>query len=426
MKLSVARWPVKLLRKHMSKKKLEERAEGLKPSASTGLNGYALTDILDLDDLQELQDSFAQASHVASSIADVYGNPITRPSNFTEVCSLIRQTPKGLANCIRSGRTLGEIALKTQRPYCHHCQSIGFVDAAAPIVIEDVHVANWLIGQNSIGKVDEKRVLAYAEEIDADKDQMLEAFRRIPRTSDEQFREKLDFLWLMANRISNQAYQQLKYQNMLAALETTQSELIEYKNNLEKIVNQRTQDLTKAIQKIQQISMTDALTGCFNRGAINESLPKEMRRARRYNNPLTLALFDLDHFKRINDTYGHQSGDLVLKLVVEKVKELIRDDIDWLGRYGGEEFLLVMPLTDLTGAHRIAERLREAIAELPFFFAGETAHVTASFGVCGVLDWRKADEISFETLLSQADNCLYQAKRGGRNRVVGTVLPSPG
>ncbi|MBU1566257.1 MAG: diguanylate cyclase [Proteobacteria bacterium] len=383
-----------------------------------GFKNYSLTDIVDINDLQKLQDSFAKANRVASSIVDVNGSPITKPSNYSRVCTLIRETEKGSANCRRSGKILGDLSLQTNKPYCHFCQSIGFLDAAAPIVIEEVHVANWLIGQNCIGDVDENRIISYAEEIGADTNAMLEAFQAIDKISEEEFREKLDFLWLMANHISSQAYQHLRYQIMLASLEKSQHELNDYKNNLEKTVTERTTELEKAIEKIRQISVRDALTGCFNRGGMNTYLPKEMNRARRYNNPLCILLCDLDHFKRINDTYGHHSGDLVLQRVVARMEDLVRADVDWLARYGGEEFLMVMPYTDLAGGINTAERLRQAISEIVFSFSGKTEHITASFGVSGIEDWQSEGTVSHETLLNSADVYLYRAKKEGRNQVI--------
>ncbi len=387
------------------------------------LKNCSLIDIIDIGDLQLLQNSFAKANRVASTIVDLNGVPIVGPSNHSAVCKLIRETKKGMANCIRSGKILGEMSLKTKQPYCHFCQSVGFIDAAAPIVIDNIHLANWLIGQNCVGEVDEKRIIAYGEEIEADTVELLNAFREMPKISEEEFKEKLDFLWLMANHISNQAYQHLRYQNMLASLEKSQKELSIYKDNLEIIVTERTAALEKAIEQIQQISVRDALTGCFNRGGINKYLPKEMKRARRYNTPISIIICDLDHFKNINDTYGHQSGDLVLKQVVARMQELIREDVDWLARYGGEEFLLVMPNTHLDGGIETAERLRKAISEISFLFSEDKVNVTASFGVCGIEDWQAHDTLTHESLLKGADICLYRAKKGGRNQVVSSSPP---
>ncbi|SHH93258.1 diguanylate cyclase (GGDEF) domain-containing protein [Desulfofustis glycolicus DSM 9705] len=383
---------------------------------------YSLADIISIDDLQNLQDSFAKANRVASTIINLDGSPITSFSNYSAVCALVRQTEKGNANCARSGRILGELSLQGQQPACHFCHSIGFMDAAAPIVIDGVHLANWLIGQNCIGTVDAERVAAYAEEIGANKRQLLAAFDSMEKISEKEFRDKLDFLWLMANQISNQAYQHLRYQTMLVSLEQSKEELTVYKDKLEELVNQRTAELEKAIEKIQQISITDALTGCFNRGGINSNLPREIKRARRYNNPLSILLFDLDHFKKINDTYGHQSGDTVLQQVVATIQPLVRDGVDWLARYGGEEFLLVMPLTSRAEGRFVAERLRQAIADISLACVEEQVSITASFGITGIDSWEGIDTISHETLLQSADNYLYRAKKGGRNQVVSGPL----
>ncbi len=383
---------------------------------------YSLTDIISIDDLQNLQDSFAKANRVASTIINLDGTPITRFSNYSGVCALIRQTEKGNANCARSGRILGELSLQGSQPACHFCHSIGFMDAAAPIVIDGVHLANWLIGQNCTGTVDAERVASYAEEIGADKQQLLAAFDSMEKISENEFRDKLDFLWLMANQISNQAYQHLRYQTMLVSLEQSKEELTAYKDKLEELVNQRTAELEKAIEKIQQISITDALTGCFNRGGIISNLPREIKRARRYNNPLSILLFDLDHFKKINDTYGHRFGDSVLQQVVATTQQLIRDDIDWLARYGGEEFLVVMPLTSRAGGECVAERLRLAIADILFTCSGEQVSITASFGLIGIDSWKNMETVSHETFLHSADNYLYSAKKGGRNQVVAGPL----
>ncbi len=383
---------------------------------------YSLLEIIDIDDLQKLQDSFAKANRVASTIVDIHGMPITQPSNHSPVCQLIRNTALGEQNCIHSGKVLGDLSLKAQTPSYHFCHSVGFVDAAAPISIEGTHIANWLIGQSWVGDVDEKRIVEYAEEIGADKQELLDAFRSMDVIGEEEFKEKLDFLWLMANQISNQAYQQLRHQKMVKVLEKSQNELTEYKDNLEVIVTQRTEELETAIEKIKEISIKDALTGCFNRGAINASLPKELKRAERYNNPISIMLCDLDHFKRINDTYGHQTGDVVLQDVVASIEDNIRSDIDWLARYGGEEFLLVMPFTDQKGAEVIAERLRNIIEEISFEFSGEKVNVTASFGLACIDNWRELDGMPHEQFLHYADMFLYRAKEEGRNRVVTGVL----
>jgi diguanylate cyclase (GGDEF)-like protein len=151
---------------------------------------------------------------------------------------------------------------------------------------------------------------------------------------------------------------------------------------------------------------------------MNGQLPREIRRALRYRRALSLALCDLDHFKTINDSYGHQCGDRVLKEFVQSLNELIRADSDWLARYGGEEFLLVLPETALENAERLAERLRVHIADKSFEWQGETLRITASFGVVGFSAGRLPKSLQAEALLNRADEYLYRAKKQGRNRLV--------
>ncbi len=215
------------------------------------LKNLSLTDFISIRDLQELQDSFARANRIASTITDLDGEPITRPSNHCAVCTLIRSTKKGLENCRTSGRTLGRLSLNRNIPESHYCLSVGFLDAAAPIVVGGIHMANWLIGQNAIGNVDEERILAYASEIDADRESMLKAFREMRVIPEEVFREKLDFLWLMANQIADLAFQNFRYQKVLRTLEKSQKKLREYRDNLEITIQKRTASLKTTNAKLE-------------------------------------------------------------------------------------------------------------------------------------------------------------------------------
>ena len=119
--------------------------------------------------------------------------------------------------------------------------------------------------------------------------------------------------------------------------------------------------LNKANEEIKTLSITDPLTGCYNRGYLADRFPQELSRARAYKHSLSVVLCDLDHFKKVNDTYGHQAGDEVLKEVVLRIKASVRDNVDWVVRYGGEEFLIVLPETDSMGAYRTAERLKDIL-----------------------------------------------------------------
>ncbi|GAM07893.1 putative protein [Geobacter sp. OR-1] len=164
---------------------------------------------------------------------------------------------------------------------------------------------------------------------------------------------------------------------------------------------------------LQDLATTDALTGLLNRHMLDEKLAVEIKRSGRYGIPLSLVMFDLDHFKQINDTRGHQVGDEVLKCVASICKSQCREP-DNLFRWGGEEFLLMAPHTDLSGAVIIAEKIRQAIASHQFQWDGS---VTASFGVA---QWRPQDGCN--DLFLQVDHALYRAKNTGRNRVVSFGL----
>jgi diguanylate cyclase (GGDEF)-like protein len=206
---------------------------------------------------------------------------------------------------------------------------------------------------------------------------------------------------------------------LLAVLGRQCSLVMENSILYEKLLREK-KSLEDANRKILHLSQRDALTGCFNRGHMNSQLPREIRRAVRYRRALSLALCDLDHFKTINDSYGHLCGDQMLKDFVQSLQELIRSDSDWLARYGGEEFLLVLPETALENAARLAERLRAHIAGRKFEWEGETIGITASFGVVGFNPDEVPKGLSAEALLRRVDENLYQAKKKGRNRVVSS------
>lgn len=169
---------------------------------------------------------------------------------------------------------------------------------------------------------------------------------------------------------------------------------------------------------LYELATVDALTKLFIRRHFEQRMGEELTRARRYNTRLSLAILDIDHFKRFNDTYGHATGDEVLKLVARTLKANIREE-DIAGRFGGEEMLLLMPETDTLGAYVLAERIREAIAQasLPGP-SGEPLSVTVSVGVA-TFPLHAPDA---EALVAEADACLYRSKAAGRNRVTASGL----
>jgi diguanylate cyclase (GGDEF)-like protein len=177
---------------------------------------------------------------------------------------------------------------------------------------------------------------------------------------------------------------------------------------LESIVAERTRELVEKNRELEVLSVTDRLTGLYNRRKLDEVLEEELVRCRRYAQQFAVILMDIDHFKRINDSHGHHVGDTVLQAMAQILRERTRD-ADALARYGGEEFVIVCRHSSIDGAVETAERIRAAIAGHEFAGVG---HATASFGVAACCEGDTS-----ENLMERADAALYRAKNAGRNRV---------
>jgi diguanylate cyclase (GGDEF)-like protein/PAS domain S-box-containing protein len=174
-------------------------------------------------------------------------------------------------------------------------------------------------------------------------------------------------------------------------------------------------DLTrykKIERQLANMALFDSLTGTLTRPAFYQHAEKEFSRSKRYYRPLSVIMLDIDHFKRVNDQYGHQGGDQVLQIFAEACMEVIRST-DLMGRVGGEEFALLLPDTPLKAAFNLAERLRERINKYPYLAGDMLIDITASLGVAEL----QGDDADFKMLLQRADEALYRAKHEGRNRV---------
>ncbi|WP_262927345.1 sensor domain-containing diguanylate cyclase [Phytohalomonas tamaricis] len=175
-------------------------------------------------------------------------------------------------------------------------------------------------------------------------------------------------------------------------------------------------ELSQAHLALEKLALQDGLTGLANRRHLDAVLPVEMSRAKRTNAPLGLIMIDIDHFKRYNDLYGHPAGDECIKAVGEAVKASIRRAGDLAVRYGGEEITVLLPSTDESGAHRVAEQISNTVRELRILHEGsETGYVTISIGLHVYMPLHT--EMTTDALVKAADDALYLAKRGGRNRI---------
>ncbi|MBL8260673.1 MAG: GGDEF domain-containing protein [Candidatus Competibacteraceae bacterium] len=195
----------------------------------------------------------------------------------------------------------------------------------------------------------------------------------------------------------------------LSALMIGQDRLIADLRNQVVVLSREKEVLTRLLREKSETMRKDPLTGVYNRLAYEDQLHGEYQRWKRFRNPLTFLIWDIDHFKTINDRHGHAAGDEVLRGVAQQLAGRIRTT-DFLARYGGEEFAMLLPGADRTAAFNVADKLRRNIAEATFSHRGVTIPVTIS---CGLAAFETGD--SPESVFERADKALYQAKRAGRN-----------
>jgi two-component system cell cycle response regulator len=195
------------------------------------------------------------------------------------------------------------------------------------------------------------------------------------------------------------------------------AELVARMNTASRILN-----LESSLKRAYHEMVIDPMTGAYNRGFFTRRMPEEIQRTTRYHHPLSLILGDIDHFKAVNDNYGHQVGDAVLTAFVDSMQQHTRLGVDLVVRYGGEEFAIILPETDLERSLATAERIRRFTQENIFAAHGRDVRFTASFGVASYHPDKTENEPTLESMVDVADKMLYYCKENGRNQVKGEVL----
>jgi diguanylate cyclase (GGDEF)-like protein len=176
-------------------------------------------------------------------------------------------------------------------------------------------------------------------------------------------------------------------------------------------IKHRHDEVQQARANLEQLAIEDELTGLYNYRYLHTRLAEEFKRSERYRDPLACAMVDIDHFKKVNDTYGHQAGDEVIRITSALLQETKRE-IDIAGRYGGEEFCVILLDTDCQGGRIFAERLRKAVEATRVNYDGQEIRFRISLGVAEI----REELANHSVWLEQADKALYQSKEGGRNR----------
>ncbi|MDH7553751.1 MAG: GGDEF domain-containing protein [Spirochaetota bacterium] len=212
----------------------------------------------------------------------------------------------------------------------------------------------------------------------------------------EQFKARSDSLLREKDAIVNELIESKKL-------------LEKYSNNLEEMVEQRTEIL-------KWLSITDPLTGLYNRRYFIEQIELEFKRSKRYNRDLSLLMLDIDHFKSVNDNYGHQVGDIVLRKISSIIISQLRDS-DLAFRYGGEEFMVILPETRAEDAINVAKRMKQEIMETEHIYRNLNFKVTASIGIVSIKDMLGKFE-TVDDIIKKVDDNLYKAKNSGRNTII--------
>lgn len=218
----------------------------------------------------------------------------------------------------------------------------------------------------------------------------------------------------LADRHNRERMARIAAQDVIISMQNEANAVLDQK------VKERTEDLERANRRLQEESTTDALTQVRNRRYFDQRFFTLFQEAFRQQSPLALLLVDIDHFKQFNDNYGHQTGDLVLQQVASAMQKVVRRPMDSIYRYGGEEFAILLPITDEEGAMTVAEQLRKRVSSVRISHQGKELGLTVSVGVCAGVPLHREDQ---QELYEAADKALYTAKESGRNRVCSQPMP---
>ena len=246
---------------------------------------------------------------------------------------------------------------------------------------------------------------------------MADSFKKFVGDSSNYAKHLDDFIDKLKETDNLDEIKKVKYEIIKATIEVKEKtdeikkQLLEANKAIKKS-RERLEKLEQELEKTKEKTLYDGLTKAYNRAVFDDRIVKEIAKAKRENKTLFLVMIDIDHFKNINDTYGHQTGDMVLKILTQQIQKVIRD-IDFFARYGGEEFSLLLPDVSLERAKEVAERVRKKIEKTKFIYKQEEVKVTISLGMTQL-----KDDDDAKSLIGRADKALYEAKNSGRNRVV--------
>ncbi|MDX2494524.1 MAG: diguanylate cyclase [Desulfuromusa sp.] len=375
----------------------------------------SLQEIIDIDDLRELMRFFYEAAGISVGVMDVDHNWLVS-IGWQQICTdFHRVNPESRQNCLLSEFRIEEY-LDSKKEYLTYPCANGLIEVAIPILLDGTPLGFFFLGQFLHNPPDQDYFRRQAISYGFDMDAYLQALEKVPVVSQNRtdylmkfFGRFFDLLTRIGSENQHRLHAELEIQQAREQLETRVAERTSELNRALLEVGDLAAQLNESLHQVEQLAVTDSLTETYNRRKFDETIIHEHQRAENGKIPFSLIMLDIDHFKRVNDKFGHSTGDQVLKHLSRLIRGLVRQG-DLLIRWGGEEFLILLPSTLISEAGPFAERIRLDVEQEQFAEAGS---ITISLGVAQLRDGDSTD-----TLLKRVDNALYQAKQEGRNRVV--------
>ncbi|GAB1257517.1 diguanylate cyclase [Aurantivibrio plasticivorans] len=363
---------------------------------------YAFTDIFDIPRLTKLCESYTQTNGVVTALLDLEGNVHVK-SGWQDICTQFHRVhPVSSKRCTESDTVLAE-QLSEGQQYNVYCCKNGLVDVAVPVIIDGEHVANFFTGQFFFEPPDQNRFIKQGKELGFDLIPYVDALQKVPTFREQDIKKIMAFLVNLAQIIGEMGKAKL--------------ELLELRKEDQKTLNQ----LQQARHQLEKQASEDPLTGLYNRRKFAKRLNEEFSRATRYHHSLTIAMIDIDFFKVVNDTLGHNAGDQVIIKIAESLKRCVRHS-DIVARLGGDEFCVIFPEMDQQDALPVLHKIRESVEDMSLERSPNIDHVTCSIGLAHMTP----DIATADDLLINADKALYQSKNQGRNRTTAYIQYAAG
>jgi len=338
-------------------------------------------DFLDVEALQSVQDCFSEMTGLAALLTNAQGDPITVTKNIAEFCQYVRSTEEGCEACRKCDFENAQKAKEKGKPFFYRCHA-GLYDFAAPVVVNDEYVGCFVGGQVLIGEPDIEEFRGIAKKKGLDPDRYVALLESVPIIDEDKVNKAINYVSVNTNVLSSLAYKQY---------------LLDQSNDM----------LQDKNLELDFLANFDKLTKLSNRHHAQDYFREYEESGKEF----CVALGDIDDFKKVNDTYGHDCGDAVLVAIADKMNQVL-DKSGVPCRWGGEEFLCLI-YGEREYALSILEELRKALESSPIEYQGNRVQVTMTFGLTYC-----QEQQTIEKMISTADKRLYSGKRNGKNQVV--------